>query len=93
MDYSKLKIPHYFFNLLDSTVLDHSLSKENFFWQNGNRSNLDVRFSPKKIYDQAPYFYISKKRVKFEVNRLSNFRVMAVTDLKNIVSRKTHLKF
>ena len=46
-----------------------------------------------KIYNQAPYFYISKKPFKFEVNRLSDFRVIVVTDLKNMVLRKTHLKF
>ena len=36
----------------------------------------------KKNYDQAPYFYISEKSVKFKVNRLSGFQVIVVTDLK-----------
>ena len=67
---------------------------------------MDVRFSPikyiitkekvvngKKIYNQAPYFYISKKPAKFGVNHLSDFRVIVVTDLKNVVSRKRHSKF
>ena len=36
----------------------------------------------KKIYAQTPYSYISEKPVKFEVNRLRDFRVIVVTDLK-----------
>ena len=35
----------------------------------------------KKIYDQASYFYISKKPVKMEVNRLSGFREILFSDL------------
>ena len=45
------------------------------------------------IYDISPYFYISNKIVKFKVNRLSDFRVIADIDLKNVISRKTHIKF
>ena len=46
----------------------------------------------KNIYVQAPHFYISKKPAKFEASRLSCFRVIVVTDLENMVSRKTHSK-
>ena len=57
MGFSKLKIPNYNLNLLASTVLDRSLLKKKFFWQNGERSNLDVRFSPKK----SPIFFNHSK--------------------------------
>ena len=69
-------------------------------WRSNFRQNI-TRFllikekvlNGKKIYDQEPYFYISNKPVKFKVNRLSDFRVIVATDLKNVVSRKAHLKF
>ena len=60
-------------------IIRFLLIKESFEWK-------------KKIYDQAPNFYISKKPVTFEVSRLSDFQVIMVTDSKNMVSRKTHLK-
>ena len=40
----------------------------------------EIVLNGKKIYDQAPYFYMSKKPVKFKVNRLKGFRVIVLTD-------------
>ena len=54
--------------------------KKSFEWKKNLRSGIVL-------------LYISKKPVKFKVNRLSDFRVIAVTDLKNVVSKKKHLKF
>ena len=62
--------------------------KNHLFFVNERKS-----FKWKKNYDHEPYFYISKKLVKFQVNSLNNFRVIVVTDLKNVVLRKTYLKF
>ena len=90
----KLKIPNYLSNSLVYTVRDHSLSKKKKFdkmvtgqtWTSDFRQKItrvllikEIVVNGKKLYNQALYFYISKKPVKFEVNRLRNFRVTVVT--------------
>jgi len=64
----------------------------NSHWKNALILGIKKYTLDKKSFDQGLAFYMQKKPVKFQIDRLSGFLVIMVTDLKKCSFQKNAFK-